>query len=65
MSESTTGVMHAIERSTATPTSVGGGGQRGGVEVRGQQGEEPLLPEDIGRDTASMLVEEIVKVLSM
>ncbi len=61
--------MHSVESSTyssATPTSTAAGGstleERRGGEVRGQQGGEPLLPEDIGRDTASALIEEIVKV---
>lgn len=60
VAESTTGVMHGAESSTyswTTPNSVA----TRGAEDRGQM-EEPILPEDVGKRTASLLLEEIVKV---
>lgn len=65
VAETTTGVMHAAESSTyshATSTAArlpGGAGRGEG------QSEEPILPEDIGKNTASLLIEEIVKVFSL
>ena len=63
VAESTTGVMHAAESSTyshaAMPTSVTAervGGARGHPE------EGNVLPEDVGENTASQLIQEIVKV---
>ena len=56
MSESTSGVMHSAESSTqATPTQPPGHGD-------GDKKSAPILPEDIGKQTAMYLIEEIVKV---
>ena len=56
--------MHAAESSTyseTTPTSVvTADSERETGSGRGQ--DEPVLPEDIGRNTAALLLEEIVKV---
>ena len=57
MSESTSGVMHSAESSTqATPTQSGGDGNKKSAK------QTPTLPEDIGKQTAMYLIEEIVKV---
>ena len=59
VSESTTGVMHSAESSTqATPTQPPGHGER----EDGDKKSAPILPEDIGKQTAMYLIEEIVKV---
>ena len=58
MSESTAGVMHSAEGSThATPTDV-----QKGDKLKKSTKATPTLPEDIGRQTAMHLIEEIVKV---
>ena len=58
--------MHGAESSTyshATPTSTTRlpGATRGGREVDSGRAD-PVLPEDIGKKTASLLLTEIVKV---
>lgn len=59
VSESTSGVMHSAESSTqATPTRSPGHGER----EEGDKKSAPILPEDIGKQTAMYLIEEIVKV---
>lgn len=63
VAESTTGVMHAAESSTysctATPTSAAMRGRVGGVTGAGEQ--PVILPENVGKEVASLLLEEIVK----
>ena len=66
VAESTMGVMHAAESSTYSSHAAGaanrgreaksGGGSGGGGD------ETVVLPEDVGKNTASMLIQEIVKV---
>ena len=75
VSETTSGTTHAAEASTystihsSTPsqahssaTSGGGRGEFGGGESQKQENQR-ILPEDIGTQTASLLLEEIVKVM--
>lgn len=69
VAESTTGVMHAAESSTyshaATPTSAATAlpGRMGGATGNGGKTEkEAILPEDVGKNTASLLIQEIIKV---
>ncbi len=58
MAESTTGVMHAAESSIHSPAD--GLAERSSEE--GRSDRKPCLPEDIGINTASLLLEEIIKV---
>ena len=61
MSESTSGVMHSAEGSTqTTPTQPLG--QRKRDEDKKSARQTPALPEDIGKQTAMYLIEEIIKV---
>ena len=63
VSESTSGVMHSAEGSTqATPTQ--STGQRERAEDKKSAKHAPTLPEDIGKQAAVYLIEEIVKVSS-
>ena len=67
VAESNTGVMHAAESSTysqTTPTSTTSTQLPGSApEGKGGRGSEgPVLPEDIGKNTASLLLAEITKV---
>lgn len=61
VSESTSGVMHSAESSTrATPTQLPGHREREDGDEK--SAKQAVLPEDIGRQTAMYLIEEIVKV---
>jgi hypothetical protein len=52
--------MHSAESSTqTTPTQSSGHGER---EDKTSGKQTPILPEDIGKQTAMYLIEEIVKV---
>ena len=63
MSESTSGVVHSAETSThTTPTQLQGHKDSAG-EAKKSVKHFPTLPEDIGRQTAVSLIEEIVKVV--
>ena len=57
VSESTTGVLHSAELFSNQPLGQGSGGGQ-----RSQERPPPSLPEDIGRQTALLLIQEIVKV---
>ena len=57
VSESTTGVLHSAELFSNQPLGQGSGGGQGSEER-----PPPSLPEDIGRQTALLLIQEIVKV---
>ena len=62
VSESTSGVMHSAESSTQiTPIQSPGHREREDGDKRSAK-KTPILPEDIGKQTAMYLVEEIVKV---
>ena len=52
--------MHGVESSTYSHTTPDSAATR--LSGDGGQTEEPILPEDIGKRTASLLLEEIVKV---
>lgn len=70
VAETTTGVMHAAESSTyshtATPISeapaLPGRATLTSSGRRWEAEEGVILPEDVGRETASLLIQEIVKV---
>jgi hypothetical protein len=55
VSESTAGVLHSAELFSHSPPSQG-------VEKGARQPQPPALPEDIGKQTALLLIQEIVKV---
>ena len=60
MSESTSGVMHSAESSTqVTPTQSSGHRERGDGDKKSAK-QTLILPEDIGKQTAMYLIEEIV-----
>ena len=60
--ESTSGVMHSAESSTQTTlTQSPGHRERENVDKKSAK-HTPTLPEDIGKQTAMYLIEEIVKV---
>ena len=62
VSESTSGVMHSAESSTqATPIQSSGQRERGDNDKKSAK-QTPALPEDIGKQMAMYLIEEIVKV---
>ena len=66
VSESTTGVMHAAESSSSHSRSHHHGGASGGGASGVEEAESgPVLPEEIGKQTASQLIEEIVRVSRM
>ena len=54
VSETTTGVLHSAELFSNQPLAQGSEGSR--------EPHPPSLPEDIGRQTALLLIQEIVKV---
>ena len=54
MSESTEGMMHAADGSSHS--------KQLSVSTSGDALPTPVLPEDIGRQTALLLIEEIVRV---
>ena len=60
MSESTAGVTHAAENSSVLKGVNPSGGREVTAEVAGLA--RPVLPEDVGKQAALMLIEEIVKV---
>lgn len=61
MSESTAGVTHAAENNSVRK-QVSPGGEHSSVTSENAGPAHPVLPEDIGKRAALMLVEEIVKV---
>ena len=65
VSESTSGVMHSAEGSTHTTPSQSSNQDDGNDKETNSGKHVPALPEDIGRETAVNLIEEIVKVLLM
>lgn len=60
VSESTAGVTHAAENNSVRK-QVSPGGEHGSVTSENAGPAHPVLPEDIGKRAALMLVEEIVK----
>ena len=65
VSESTSGVMHSAEGSTqAIPTQSPDQKERADENKKSIK-HAPTLPEDIGKQTAMYLIEEIVKVLTI
>ena len=58
VSETTSGMMHAAESSTYSLSGTSSSSDKGSTE----KDKEPLLPEDVGRHAASLLIQEIVKV---
>lgn len=63
VSESTSGVMHSAEGSTQTTPTQSHGQEKSTEEDEKLAKRTPTLPEDIGKQTALYLIEEIVKVL--
>ena len=62
VSESISGVMHSVESSTqATPTRSPSHGEREDGDKKSVK-QAPILPEDIGKQTAMHLIEDIIKV---
>ena len=63
--ESTSGVMHSAESSTqTTPTQKPDQREREEGDIESAK-QAPILPEDVGKQTAMYQIEEIVKVQIM
>ena len=62
MCESTSGVMHSAESSTQTTPTQSPGHREREDEDKKLVKQTPTFPEDIGKQTAMYLIEEIVKV---